>query len=37
MYSAGQPTAEIEQYLQWIMGPDAQMIVEELGFVPIED
>lgn len=37
MYSAGQPTAEIEQYLQWIMGPDAQMIVEELGFVPIVD
>ena len=37
MYSAGQPTVEIEQYLQWIMGPDAQMIVEELGFVPIVD
>lgn len=37
MYSAGQPTAEIEQYLQWIMGPDAQAIVEELGFVPIVD
>lgn len=37
MYSAGQPTAAIEQYLHWIMGPDAQMIVEELGFVPIVD
>ncbi len=37
MYSAGQPTAEIEQYLQWIMQPKAQTIVEELGFVPIVD
>ena len=37
MYSAGQPTGEINQYLQWIMQPDAQAIVEELGFIPIED
>jgi phosphate transport system substrate-binding protein len=36
MYTNGQPTGEIKQYLDWILSPEAQEIVGELGFVPIE-
>ena len=35
MYTAGEPTGEVLEYLQWILGPDAQEIVTQLGFVPI--
>lgn len=35
MYTAGQPGKEIQAYLKWIMSPEAQEIVKELGFVPI--
>jgi phosphate transport system substrate-binding protein len=35
MYTNGQPTGVIAEYLDWIRGPDGQRIVSELGFVPI--
>lgn len=35
MYTAGQPTGAIKDYLDWIRSPEAQEIVSELGFVPI--
>jgi phosphate transport system substrate-binding protein len=35
MYTNGQPTAIIATYLDWIFSSDAQEIVTELGFVPI--
>lgn len=35
MYTNGQPVGEIKQYLDWIFSTEAQQIVEELGFVPI--
>ncbi|OGO17151.1 MAG: phosphate-binding protein [Chloroflexi bacterium RBG_16_48_8] len=35
MYTAGEPTGEILEYIQWILSPDAQDIVTELGFVPV--
>ncbi|MEJ5223901.1 MAG: phosphate ABC transporter substrate-binding protein [Anaerolineales bacterium] len=35
MYTAGQPTGVIKDYLDWIRSPEAQNIVSELGFVPI--
>lgn len=35
MYTAGEPTGEVEEYLDWILSPEAQDIVAELGFVPI--
>lgn len=34
IYSAGEPTGVIKEYLDWILSPDAQEIVKELGFVP---
>lgn len=35
MYAAGEPQGAVEQYLQWIFSPQAQAIVQELGFVPV--
>jgi phosphate transport system substrate-binding protein len=35
MYTSGQPTGIIRQYLDWIMSEDGQKIVNELGFVPL--
>jgi phosphate transport system substrate-binding protein len=35
MYTAGVPQEAERAYLDWILSPEAQEIVEELGFVPI--
>ena len=35
MYTAGEPSGAILDYLNWILSPEAQQIVEDLGFVPI--
>lgn len=35
MYTAGEPTGEIANYLAWLMGPEGQEIVKQLGFVPL--
>ena len=37
MYSLGEPVGEVKAYLDWIMSPEGQKIVEELGFVPLEN
>jgi phosphate transport system substrate-binding protein len=34
MYTAGEPTGDIETYLDWILG-EGQDLVSELGFVPL--
>lgn len=35
MYTNGVPTGVVKAYLDWILSPEAQTIVTELGFVPI--
>jgi phosphate transport system substrate-binding protein len=35
MYTAGQPAGAVKAYLDWIVSPEAQTIVLNLGFVPI--
>ncbi len=35
MYTAGEPQGAIADYLSWLMGPDGQEIVTQLGFVPL--
>jgi phosphate transport system substrate-binding protein len=35
MYTAGPPTGAVKAYLDWLLGPEAQAIVAELGFVPV--
>lgn len=37
MYTAGEPEGIILDYLTWIQSPEAQAIVRELGFVPIQE
>jgi phosphate transport system substrate-binding protein len=36
MYTAGEPAGAIAEYLEWIQSPAGQIIVETLGFVPLE-
>ena len=36
MYTAGAPSDGIKNYINWILSPEAQEIVAELGFVPIK-
>jgi phosphate transport system substrate-binding protein len=36
MYTAGEPSGRVRDYLDWILGPAAQEIVAELGFVPVQ-
>ena len=35
MYTAGEPAGAIKDYVNWILSPEAQAIVADLGFVPI--
>ena len=35
MYTAGEPTEVMAEYLDWVMGAAGQQIVAELGFVPL--
>jgi phosphate transport system substrate-binding protein len=34
MYTDGEPSGVVKDYLDWILGAEAQQIVAELGFVP---
>jgi phosphate transport system substrate-binding protein len=36
MYTVGEPQGVIKAYLDWILGDEAQQIVQDLGFVPLE-
>jgi phosphate transport system substrate-binding protein len=35
MYTNGEPTGIVKEYLDWILASEAQEIVAELGFVPV--
>ena len=36
MYTNGEPEGAIKDYINWILSPEAQNIVTDLGFVPIK-
>ena len=36
MYTDGQPTGGLREYLDWILSEEAQQIVADLGFVPVK-
>src|SRR5215211_1437959 len=36
MYTDGEPTGVIKDYLNWILSTEAQQIVADLGFVPVK-
>jgi phosphate transport system substrate-binding protein len=35
LYTAGDPTGEVKEYIDWILSPAGQKIVEQEGFVPL--
>ena len=37
MYTAGEPTGALADYLGWILGAEGQEIVSKLGFVPLTE
>jgi phosphate transport system substrate-binding protein len=34
IYTAGEPTGPVRQYLDWILSPAGQTIVQQQGYVP---
>jgi len=36
IYTVGEPTGKLKEYLDWILSPEGQRIVLELGYVPLE-
>ena len=36
MYTNGEPTGAVKDYLDWILSSEAQQIVADLGFVPVK-
>jgi phosphate transport system substrate-binding protein len=36
MYTNGEATGAVKEYLDWILSDEAQEIVAKLGFVPVE-
>ena len=36
MYTGQNPSSAVQAYLQWILTPEAQQLVKELGFVPVK-
>lgn len=37
MYTAGEPAGAVGEFLAWILGPQGQAIVTQLGFVPLPE
>ncbi|MBI4659272.1 MAG: PstS family phosphate ABC transporter substrate-binding protein [Verrucomicrobia bacterium] len=35
LYTAGEPAGEVKAYIDWILSPEGQKIVEKEGFVPL--
>lgn len=36
IYVVGKPTGPVKEYLDWILSPEGQKIVAELGYVPVQ-
>jgi phosphate transport system substrate-binding protein len=36
LYTAGEPTGDLKEYIEWILSPAGQKIVEQEGFVPLK-
>lgn len=36
LYTVGEPTGELKEYIDWILSPEGQKIVEKEGFVPVK-
>ena len=36
IYTAGDPTGEVKEYIDWILSPYGQRIIDKEGFVPLQ-
>jgi phosphate transport system substrate-binding protein len=36
MYTLGQPEGEVKEYIDWILSPAGQEIVEKSGYIPVQ-
>ena len=36
MYTAGEPQGEVKAFMDWVLSPAGQKIVEKEGFVPLQ-
>lgn len=34
IYTLGEPTGSVQEFVQWMLGPEGQAIVEKVGYVP---
>jgi ABC-type phosphate transport system substrate-binding protein len=34
VYAAGEPQGQLKQFVDWILSPDGQRVVLDLGYVP---
>jgi phosphate transport system substrate-binding protein len=34
IYTLGEPTGPVQEFIQWMLGPEGQAIVEKVGYVP---
>ncbi len=37
LYTLGEPTGHVKDFIEWILSPDGQAVVERLGYVPVEE
>jgi phosphate transport system substrate-binding protein len=35
VYTLGEPEGEVRRYIEWMLSPDGQRLVEENGYVPV--
>jgi phosphate transport system substrate-binding protein len=36
MYTAGEPQGEVKAFIDWVLSPEGQKLVEKEGFVPLQ-
>jgi phosphate transport system substrate-binding protein len=34
-YTAGEPTGEMKKLVDWVLGPEGQKLVQEVGYYPL--
>jgi phosphate transport system substrate-binding protein len=37
LYTLGEPEGQVKRFIEWVMSPDGQKVVERMGYVPVED
>jgi phosphate transport system substrate-binding protein len=35
LYTRGEPTGQVKEFIDWTLGPDGQKVVQDIGYVPV--